>query len=61
MSATASAAPRSICSPNQAFLPVIGPAMPIRTSARAGPPSAAASMTIGYGDQAAHDDPSALR
>ena len=39
-SATASAVPRCICSPNQAFFPVSGPAIPIRTSARAGPPSA---------------------
>ena len=44
--AAASSAPRCNCSPNQAFLPVIGPVIPIRTSARAGPPSAAANMTM---------------
>ena len=34
------------CSPYQAFCPVIGPATPIRTSARAGQPSAEANMTM---------------
>ena len=49
MSATARAAPRSSCSPNQAFFPVIGPAMPIRIVRPSGPAERGGKHDNGYG------------